>query len=87
MSRGDDGKVVSAIIHMLRNGLRPRGCPGSTPLHPVRAHRNTRQSSYSKRLYRMDHKVEHLLAGCKDWRSIATRYGRCTHALLSNYGS
>ena len=31
----------------------------------------------------MGHKVEHLLAGCKDWRPIATRYDHCAHAFLS----
>ena len=27
VGRGDDRKVLSGIIHVLRSGLRPRGCP------------------------------------------------------------
>ncbi len=32
---------------------------------------------YSKRSYRKRHKIENLFSRQKDWRRLATRYGRC----------
>ncbi len=52
---------------------------------------------YSKRLDRKGHTIETLFSRLKDWRRLATRYGRCrcAHvfrfalllATISGYGS
>ena len=55
---------------------------GITPCIPSRRNRN-KKVPYSKRLYKMRHKVENLFAKLKDWRPIATRYDRCAHIFLS----
>jgi len=55
---------------------------GITPCIPSRRNRN-RRLPYSKRLYKLRHKVENLFAKLKDWRRIATRYDRCAHIFLS----
>jgi len=55
---------------------------GITPCIPARRNRN-RRMPYSKRLYKLRHKVENLFAKLKDWRRIATRYDRCAHIFLS----
>ena len=55
---------------------------GITPCIPCRRNRN-QKVPYSKRLYKMRHKVENLFAKLKDWRRIATRYDRCAHIFLS----
>jgi len=55
---------------------------GITPCVPSRRNRN-RRLPYSKRLYKLRHKVENLFAKLKDWRRIATRYDRCAHIFLS----
>ena len=43
---------------------------GITPCIPSRRNRNKR-IPYSKRLYKMRHKVENLFTKLKDWRPIA----------------
>ncbi|WP_374046188.1 MULTISPECIES: transposase [Rhizobium] len=40
-------------------------------------------SVYDKALYRRRYKVENLFAKLKDWRRMATRYGRCAHTFFS----
>ena len=55
---------------------------GVTPCIPSRRNRNEKVP-YSKRLYKMRHKVENLFAKLKDWQPIATRYDRCAHIFLS----
>jgi len=76
-----EGGAALCLIDYTR-GLHRAGGAGSTP--SISSGRTaTRESSYGKRLYRMGHKVEHLLAKLKDRRPIATRYGRCAHAFLS----
>lgn len=55
---------------------------GITSCIPSRRNRN-RRLPYSKRLYKLRHKVESLFAKLKDWRRIATRYDRCAHIFLS----
>ena len=55
---------------------------GITPCIPSGRNRNER-IPYSKRLYKMRHRVENLLARLKDWRRTTTRYDRCAHIFLS----
>ena len=55
---------------------------GITPCIPPRRNRNKRVP-YSKRLYKMRHKVENLFSRLKDWRRIATHYDRCAPIFLS----
>ena len=55
---------------------------GIPPCLPSRRHGNKRVP-YSKRLCKMRHRVENLLARLKDWRRIATRYDRCAPVFLS----
>ena len=63
----------------IRTRLREQGIP---PCIPPGRNRNKR-IPYSKRLYKMGHKVENLFARLKDWGRIATRYDRCAHVFLS----
>ena len=60
----------------------PEAEQGITPSIPSRRNRNQRLP-YSKKLYKMRHKVENLFAKLKDWRRIATRYDRCAYIFLS----
>ena len=72
---GDKGYDSNKIRTMLL-------AQGITPCIPSRRNRN-RRMPYSKRLYKLRHKVENLFAKLKDWRPIATRYDRCAHIFLS----
>ena len=54
---------------------------GITCIPPRRNH--NRRVPYSKRLYKMRHNIENLLAKLKDWCPVATRYNRCAHIFLS----
>ena len=63
----------------IRTRLREQGI---SPCIPSRRPRNKRVP-YSKRLYKMRHRVENLLANLKDWRRIATRYDCCAHIFRS----
>ena len=38
---------------------------------------------YGKELYKQRHKLEIMFDRLKDWRRIATCYGRCAHTFLS----
>ena len=50
----------------------------------IRSRRNRKQRvRCSKRLYKMGHRVENLLAKVKDWGRIATGYDRCAPVFLS----
>ncbi|WP_457587377.1 transposase [Ensifer canadensis] len=55
---------------------------GYRALHPVKPQQKI-PFPYDKALYRQRHRVENLFAKLKDWRRIATRYGRCTHTFFS----
>ena len=48
---------------------------GIAPCIPSRRQGNKRVP-YSKRLYKMRHRVGNLLGKLKDWRRLATRYDR-----------
>ena len=52
-----------------------------TPSIPPRKNRKI-QYHYDKQLYRQRHKIENVFGRIKDWRRIATRYDRCTHAFM-----
>ena len=55
---------------------------GITPCIPPRRNRN-KKVLYSKKLYKMRHKVEDLFAKCKNWRRVTTPCDRCAHIFLS----
>ncbi len=55
---------------------------GIEPCIPSRRSRKV-PFAYDTNLYRQRHKVENLFANLKDWRRIATRYGRCAHTFFS----
>jgi len=61
-----------------RDELQARG------IEPCISSSKSRQKPYpyDKRLYRQRHKVENLFAKLKDWRRIATRYGRCANTFF-----
>ncbi len=61
--RVDDRRVISGIVHVIRNGLRWRDAPPVYGPH--------------KTLCRQRHRIENLFARLKDWRRIHTRYDRC----------
>ena len=62
-----------------REGLRERGIePCIAPIRNRKA-----PLAYDKMLYRQRHRIENAFGRLKDWRRIATRYGRCAQAFFS----
>ncbi len=55
---------------------------GITPCITPR-HCHKKPVHYSKKLYRMRHKIENPFSRLKDWRRLATRYGGCAHVFHS----
>ena len=66
--RVDDRRVISGIIHVLRNGLRWRDAPADYGPHKTIYNRFVRWSR---------------LGVFKDWRRIHTRYDRCAHTFMA----
>jgi transposase len=62
-----------------RKALAQRGCKPCIPSTKSRKIPLT----YDTALYKLRHKIEIMFARLKDWRRIATRYGRCTHTFFS----
>lgn len=63
-----------------RTELKDRGTRTCIP--PRR--KRKRPASYNRRLYRKRYRIENLFARLKDWRGIATRYGRCGDLFFSS---
>lgn len=55
---------------------------GISPCIPSRRGRKV-AIPHDAELYRQRHKIENMFARLKDWRRIATRYGRCPILFLS----
>ncbi|MFT8980236.1 IS5 family transposase, partial [Gluconobacter oxydans] len=49
---------------------------------PPRKNRKSKLS-YNWHLYKKCHLIENVFAKLKDWRRVATRYGRCAHTFMS----
>ena len=54
---------------------------GISPCIPPTSKRKL-PATYCKTIYKQRHRVENLFAKLKDWRRIATRFGRCAHTFL-----
>ncbi|MGY4799872.1 transposase [Teichococcus aerofrigidensis] len=76
--RVDDQRVVSGILHVIRNGLRWR----DAPCIPSSRSRKL-PIPYDKALYRQRHRIENMFGRLEDWRRIAMRYDRCAHTFMS----
>ena len=55
---------------------------GITPCIPGRKIRN-KTVKYDKRRYKRRNRIEIMFGRLKDWRRVATRYGRCPKVFLS----
>ena len=62
-----------------REGLRDRG------IEPCLLPTKNRKVplAYHKVLYRQRRRIENAFGRMKNWRRVATRYGRCAHAFFS----
>jgi transposase len=55
---------------------------GITPCIPGRKSRN-KAVKHDKRRYKRRNRIEIMFGRLKDWRRVATRYGRCPNAFFS----
>lgn len=62
-----------------REGLKEKSIKPCIP-----SRRNRKDTiQYDTKIYRSRHKIENMFGQPKDWRRVATRYGRCSIIFLS----
>jgi transposase len=89
VARVDDRRVISRIMHVIRNGLMWRDAPERYGPFKTLYNRVVRWSKagvfdrYDKHVYRQRNLIERMFGRLKDWRRIATRYGRCANIFMS----
>lgn len=77
LSGGNQGKAYDARSRVIE----PLLIAGKKVVIPSRS-ANKERREYDKDLYKARHVIENFFARLKQWRAIATRYGKTAHNFL-----
>ncbi|MGP1516142.1 MAG: transposase [Ottowia sp.] len=78
LSGGNQGKAYDARSRVIE----PLLIAGKKVVIPSRS-ANKERREYDKDLYKARHVIENFFARLKQWRAIATRYGKTAHNFLT----